>query len=167
MSFELQALVRAACGVLMLLTLLAALPHWRRYFLGERWGGYARPSFGADALHNPIAYPIAMALWLASGALVMLETTAVWAALAAVIGLSASRLAIDLPGETLSGITHLEPIPARDHIDNGQPAQPARPPPPPVRSPAGRPPQWRGEEKSTAGLRGDASILHRDAGFGR
>ena len=57
---------------------------------------------------------------------------------------------------------------ARPHraLDDRRRARPARPPPPPVRSPAGRPPQERGEEKNTGGLGRDASIFDRDAGWG-
>ena len=36
-----QAFIRAAYGVLMLATLVQALPHARRFFVSERWGGYA------------------------------------------------------------------------------------------------------------------------------
>ena len=64
MSPELQAFVRSAYGLLMLLTLFAALPHWRRYFLSERWGGYTEQGTIADAVQNPIVMPIVLALWL-------------------------------------------------------------------------------------------------------
>ena len=66
MSLELQSLVRAACGLLMLLTLLAALPHWRRYFLGERWGGYTESSAITDAVQNPFVMPLVLVVWLAA-----------------------------------------------------------------------------------------------------
>ena len=64
MSLELQSLVRAACGLLMLLTLLAALPHWRRYFLGERWGGFTESGAITDAVQNPFVMPVVLTIWL-------------------------------------------------------------------------------------------------------
>ncbi|MDP2389658.1 MAG: hypothetical protein Q8N52_04960, partial [Acidobacteriota bacterium] len=64
MSLELQSLVRAAYGILMLMTLLAALPHWRRYFLGERWGGYTESGAITDAVQNPLVMPVVLTIWL-------------------------------------------------------------------------------------------------------
>ena len=63
LSAELQALIRVGYGVLMLATLGAALPHARRYFMGERWGGYAQSSALVDAIQNPIVIPVVLALW--------------------------------------------------------------------------------------------------------
>ena len=42
LSREMQEIIRIAYGVLMLLMLVAALPHARRYFFGERWGGFTK-----------------------------------------------------------------------------------------------------------------------------
>ncbi len=61
-----QAFVRSAYGALLLLTLIAALPHARRYFQSERWGGYAQSSLWVDGLQNPYAGPIVFAIWIAS-----------------------------------------------------------------------------------------------------
>ncbi len=66
LSADLQAVVRSACGVLMALTLIAALPHWRRYFPGERWGGYTESGAITDAVQNPLVIPLVLAAWLAA-----------------------------------------------------------------------------------------------------
>ena len=68
LSAELQALVRSAYGGLMLLTLGAALPHARRYFFGERWGGYTESGRLADAIQNPPAAVTLLALWVGADA---------------------------------------------------------------------------------------------------
>lgn len=60
------ALIRAAYGTLLLLTLAAALPHARRYFRSERWGGYAQSSPWVDAIQNPYIAPWLLAAWIAS-----------------------------------------------------------------------------------------------------
>ena len=39
----------------MLATLAGTLPHARRYFLSERWGGYGQRAFIVDAVQNPLA----------------------------------------------------------------------------------------------------------------
>ena len=46
------AFVRVAYGVLLAGTLLQALPQARRFFLSERWGGYAQSSRAVDAIQN-------------------------------------------------------------------------------------------------------------------
>src|SRR5215510_2125058 len=67
-----QTLLRAGYGLLLLAFLLMTLPHGRRFFLSERWGGYAQASPGVDALQNPVVYPLLMASWLlAAGLLVV------------------------------------------------------------------------------------------------
>jgi hypothetical protein len=58
--------VRAAYGLLLTATLIAALPHARRYFLSERWGGYAEHGRWTDRVQNPIVLPIVIAAWLAA-----------------------------------------------------------------------------------------------------
>lgn len=63
---ELQALIRTAYGALMLLTLVASLPHARRYFLSEKWGGYAQSSPAVDAIQNPIVSLLVLGVWFAA-----------------------------------------------------------------------------------------------------
>ena len=67
-SSELWALLRTAYGVLLLATLYGAYRHGRRFFLSERWGGYAQALPDVELLHNLRAYPIVAAVWFASAA---------------------------------------------------------------------------------------------------
>lgn len=60
-----QALFRTATGVLLLAFLIQALPLARWFFLSERWRGYAESRPGADALQNPAAMPVVLAVWIA------------------------------------------------------------------------------------------------------
>ena len=81
LSASTQAFIRAAYGVLMIATLLQALPEARRFFLSERWGGYARSSRDVDAVQNPVAMPLLLALWFAAAAAMIAGRVTPWAAL--------------------------------------------------------------------------------------
>jgi hypothetical protein len=85
LSPGLQGLIRTAYGLLLVGTLLLALPHFRRFFLSERWGGYIASSPGGDALHNPVVASTAFAVWLLAGACLALDVCAVVAALVALL----------------------------------------------------------------------------------
>ena len=51
-------------SVLLLLVLAHQLaPHWRRFLVGERWGGYAQSGALADALHRPALAPLVLLVW--------------------------------------------------------------------------------------------------------
>jgi hypothetical protein len=76
-----QAFIRCAYGVLLLGTLLRTLPHARRFFLSERWGGYAQSSPAVDRVQNPWIMPLVMTAWLASSVLLILGVQTVAAAL--------------------------------------------------------------------------------------
>jgi hypothetical protein len=76
-----QAFIRAGYGVLMLLTLAQALPEARRFFLSERWGGYARSSRDVDAVQNPVVMPVLMAIWIGVAVLITLGAGGPWPAL--------------------------------------------------------------------------------------
>ena len=78
-----QALIRIAYGVLMLGTLLWALPNWRRFFVSERWGGYAESSREIDLIQNPFSSIVVAVIWFTS---VTLLTLGYWTTLAALIG---------------------------------------------------------------------------------
>ena len=75
-----QAFFRIAYGVLLLGTLLLALRNGLRFFLSERWGGYAKSSFAVDLLHNPVVMPLVMAAWLTSAVLITIGVATVLAA---------------------------------------------------------------------------------------
>jgi hypothetical protein len=66
LSPEMQVFVRVAYAVTMLSTLLATLPSWRRFYLSERWGGYAKSAPDVDAIQNPFMAAVILTLWIAS-----------------------------------------------------------------------------------------------------
>jgi hypothetical protein len=72
LSTSTQTFIRVAYGALMLGTLLWALPHWRRFFMSERWGGYAESSRDVDFIQNPIVTHLVAVLWLSCAALITL-----------------------------------------------------------------------------------------------
>jgi hypothetical protein len=61
-----QAVIRVAYGVLMTATLLQALPEARRFFLSERWGGYAKSQADVDLIQNPFVMPALLIVWMAA-----------------------------------------------------------------------------------------------------
>jgi hypothetical protein len=61
-----QSLIRGAYGILMTATLLQALPEARRFFLSERWGGYAKSQPDVDLIQNPFVMPLLLAVWMAA-----------------------------------------------------------------------------------------------------
>jgi hypothetical protein len=83
-----QSLFRVTYGVCMLCTLAMALPHYRRFFLSERWGGYAQSTWEVNALHNPIAAPVTLAAWIVC---LVLLTAGVWTAPTALVNLLLCR----------------------------------------------------------------------------
>ena len=76
-----QTFIRVAYGALMLGTLLWALPHWRRFFVSERWGGYAESSREIDFFQSPLVSTLVAILWLSCAALITLGYWTVPAAL--------------------------------------------------------------------------------------
>ena len=81
LSASTQAFFRSAYGVLMIATLIQALPEARRFFVSERWGGYAKSSPGVDAVQNPVAMPLLMGIWLAAAVMLVMGWGSLWAAL--------------------------------------------------------------------------------------
>src|SRR5581483_10760104 len=76
-----QSLIRGAYGVLMLATLLQALPEARRFFLSDRWGGYAKSQRDVDLIQNPVVMPLLLAAWFAANIALVAGRATVWAAL--------------------------------------------------------------------------------------
>ena len=66
LSTGMQALVRTSYGAFLLLTLIAALPHWRRYFCAEPWGGYTQRGSLSSVIQRPFIVFVWLALWCAS-----------------------------------------------------------------------------------------------------
>ncbi len=58
-----QSFFRCAYGVLLLLTLAQIGPQARRYFVSERWGGYAKSDRWVDFVQNPYLLPAILAVW--------------------------------------------------------------------------------------------------------
>jgi hypothetical protein len=85
LSLSTQTLLRSAYGILMVLTLLQALPEARRFFLSERWGGYAQSSRLVDALQNPFVISILYVIWLASAVALTIGWLSPWPALVNVV----------------------------------------------------------------------------------
>lgn len=81
LSLAAQVSFRTAYGLLLLGTLLSVLPHARRYFLGERWGGYAQSLREVDLLHRPDRMPWILAIWLFCSVLLIMGWWVVPAAL--------------------------------------------------------------------------------------
>jgi hypothetical protein len=81
LSPETQALFRTGYGLLLLGFLLMALPHWRRFFLSERWGGYTQSSPSANAVQHPATFPFLMASWLLAAVCLIAGWGAWWPAL--------------------------------------------------------------------------------------
>ena len=73
--------IRSAYGLLLLATLVAAIPHARRYFLSERWGGYAQRGRWTDSFQNPVVVVVVLAVWLAAATALLLNRAVVLAAL--------------------------------------------------------------------------------------
>ena len=61
-----QTFIRTAYGLLMLATLGQALPQARRFFLSERFGGYAERGPSVDWLQNPVVMPLVLGGWFAA-----------------------------------------------------------------------------------------------------
>src|SRR3954469_17134560 len=61
-----QAFIRASYGVLLILTLLQNLPQSRRFFLTQRYGGYAESSKLRDIVQNPRYLPLILGIWFIS-----------------------------------------------------------------------------------------------------
>jgi hypothetical protein len=76
---------RALNGILLLATILWALPQWRRFFVSERWGGYAESSRETDVLHRPVVAAAMLAVWFACAALLVVGRWTVAAAAVSVV----------------------------------------------------------------------------------
>ena len=66
-----QSFFRCGYGVLLLLTLAQAVPQARRFFVSERWGGYAQSARRVDLVQNRYLLPVVMGLWVACAALLI------------------------------------------------------------------------------------------------
>jgi hypothetical protein len=85
LSAEVQACLRVAYSLLLLGTIALALPHGRRFFLSERWGGYGKSSIGVDLIQNPTVFPVVMVVWFGAALLLGTGSWTPWTALATVL----------------------------------------------------------------------------------
>ena len=85
LSAQAQMFVRTAYGLLLLATLVWALPHGRRFFLSERFGGYAEVDRWRDVVHSAAAYPFLIATWIGCAVLIVIDRFTVPAALVNVV----------------------------------------------------------------------------------
>jgi hypothetical protein len=88
LSFAAQSLFRAGYGLLLFVHLILLLPHSRRFFMSERWKGYAQSSWDVDLIQNPLVHPIVMAVWLSCAALL---ATGRWTLAASIVNLLLCR----------------------------------------------------------------------------
>jgi uncharacterized membrane protein YphA (DoxX/SURF4 family) len=80
LSLHAQAFIRTAYGLLLCGSLMLALPHWRRFFLSERWGGYAQSLREVEFVQNPVTAPLVLAVWWACGVLIAAGVWSPWPA---------------------------------------------------------------------------------------
>src|SRR5438477_1147709 len=81
LSLNVQSLFRTIYGILLFSHLVLLLPHSRRFFMSERWRGYAQSSWDVDVLQNPVAYPIVTLIWFSCAIALTFGRFTVWAAL--------------------------------------------------------------------------------------
>lgn len=79
LSLETQTFFRVSYAALLLFWLVTMLPQWRRYFLSDRFGGYAQSSRFVDLTHNPISAIVLAAVWFASAEMLIAGTACVLA----------------------------------------------------------------------------------------
>jgi len=70
-SLQAQALLRGAYGILLLATLLMTLPQGRRFFVSERYGGYAVSGPMTDRIQHPSVLPFIQILWFLSASMIL------------------------------------------------------------------------------------------------
>src|SRR5688572_2436147 len=81
LSLSTQSFIRTTYGLLIIATLAQSLPHARRFFVSERWGGYAERGPGVDWLQNPFALPLVLTAWFGAAFALVLGWWVVPAAL--------------------------------------------------------------------------------------
>jgi hypothetical protein len=88
LAHETQSALRFVYAAVMLGVLALTLPNARRFFVSERWGGYAKSSRLVDAYQNPYALPVLYAVWLGACGLLL---AARWTVFAAAVNLLLCR----------------------------------------------------------------------------
>ncbi len=88
LSVNAQSLFRIVYGILLFGHLVLILPHSRRFFMSERWKGYAKSSWDVDVIQNPTAHPLVMTVWFLCA---LLLTFGKWTIVAALVNLLLCR----------------------------------------------------------------------------
>ena len=83
-----QTFIRISYGTLLFGTLLIALPHARRFFISEKWHGYAQSRALTDMIQNLFVLPFVIALWFLCAVFIVLGQ---WTVLATFINLILCR----------------------------------------------------------------------------
>lgn len=69
-------------SVLMMGTLFLSLPNWKKFFLGEKWGGYGDTRLSVSLFQNRFVFPLLGVIWFLSAALLFQKD---WTILAGVV----------------------------------------------------------------------------------
>ncbi len=56
--------IRSVYGFLLLLTLLMCVPQWKRFFISEKWSGYAQSGPLINALQSPSGAVVVATIWI-------------------------------------------------------------------------------------------------------
>ncbi len=80
-----EALIRSAYGLLLVFFLWFAWSESARFFVSERWGGYAASGPWADRLQHPQGVPYLIFCWMVLAILLIIGLWAPWVALLNVI----------------------------------------------------------------------------------
>lgn len=65
LSLSMQIFIRATYGILLLGQLLMLVPHSKRFFISEKWKGYAESTPAINLIQNPRVMPVLMTIWIA------------------------------------------------------------------------------------------------------
>jgi hypothetical protein len=88
LSAPVQSLFRCAYGVLLILTLAQTATQARRFFVSDRWGGYAQSDRRVDLVQNPFALPVVLGAWMTCALLI---TVGRWSVAASFVNLLLCR----------------------------------------------------------------------------
>src|SRR5581483_7753603 len=71
LSPAVQEVFRIAYGTALLGALLCILPHARRFFLADRWGGYAESTLDVRCVQNPLCLVLILTCWMSCAVALM------------------------------------------------------------------------------------------------
>lgn len=65
--------IRSVYGLLLLLTLFLCLPQWKRFFISEKWAGYAQSGPLINVLQSPLGAIVVATIWILSAGSIFLD----------------------------------------------------------------------------------------------